>query len=150
MYFHVSGFEPGVTYSWRVDEIDAAGTVYPGDLWRFTTAPLTAYQPSPWDGAKWVDPQGPTLSWSAAAAAVSHDVYLGPRRDDVAQGAAGTFKGNQLITTHAPGALLSNTTRSRPAVRNRPARSGVSPRSARAAGPRPSTSTARPWPAPPS
>ncbi len=28
---------PGTTYYWRVDEVDAAGTVYPGDVWTFTT-----------------------------------------------------------------------------------------------------------------
>jgi hypothetical protein len=39
LYYHLAGLEPGVTYYWRVDEIEAAGTTYPGDVWSFTAAP---------------------------------------------------------------------------------------------------------------
>ena len=38
LYYHLAGLEPGLTYYWRVDEIDATGTTYPGDLWSFITA----------------------------------------------------------------------------------------------------------------
>ena len=39
LYYHLAGLEPGVTYYWRVDEIEATGTTYPGDIWSFTAAP---------------------------------------------------------------------------------------------------------------
>jgi hypothetical protein len=29
--------QPGTTYYWRIDEVDGAGTVYPGDVWTFST-----------------------------------------------------------------------------------------------------------------
>ena len=32
MYFHLKPLEPGVTYYWRVDEIDAAGNKYEGNV----------------------------------------------------------------------------------------------------------------------
>ena len=41
LYYHLAGIEPGVTYYWRVDEIEASGTTYPGDIWSFTAAPAT-------------------------------------------------------------------------------------------------------------
>jgi hypothetical protein len=110
MYYHVQGFQPGVTYYWRVDEIEANGTMHAGDVWSFTAAPLTAYQANPWDGAKGIDPQAAELSWSAGSGADSHDVYFGSSRDDVANGTGDTFKGNQLAVAYAPGALAANTT----------------------------------------
>ena len=110
MYYHMSGFEPGATYYWRVDEIDALGNLLSGDVWSFSTAPTTAYAPSPWDNAKGVDPQGVQLSWSAATTAQTHDVYFGKSKDDVAGGGGDTFKGNQPAMTYTLGALDRNTT----------------------------------------
>lgn len=110
MYFQAGGFEPGVTYYWRVDEITAAGVVTAGDVWSFTAAPKTAFQPSPWDGAKWVEAKAPQLTWSPGTTAQAQEVYFGTNRDDVAAGASSTFKGKQLVTTYAPGALQANTT----------------------------------------
>jgi len=56
-----------------------------------------AGSPIPKDGAihenTWV-----TLSWRAGASAVSHDVYVGESFDDVNNGAADTFRGNQTST----------------------------------------------------
>ncbi len=109
MYYHVPGLEAGVTYYWRIDEIEVSGTTYAGDVWSFTAAPKTAYKPAPWDGAKWVDSK-PQLSWSPGTTATSHDVYFGLSKEDVANGAAGASKGNQLVSTYEPGTLQSNTT----------------------------------------
>ena len=54
--------------------------------------------PSPKDGAlhlaTWV-----SLEWRAGDFAVSHDVYVGDSFDDVNDGAADTFQGNQTVTT---------------------------------------------------
>ncbi|MFZ2148638.1 MAG: LamG domain-containing protein, partial [Sedimentisphaerales bacterium] len=56
-----------------------------------------AFGPTPADGAihadTWVN-----LSWSPGDFAVSHDVYFGDNFDDVNDGAANTFQGNQLTT----------------------------------------------------
>jgi len=53
-----------------------------------------AHGPSPADGSvhssTWA-----SLSWSAAADAVSHDVYFGDNLQDVTAGTAGTFQGSQ-------------------------------------------------------
>ena len=59
---------------------------------------LKAYGPSPADGVllanTWVE-----LSWLAGDSAVSHNVYIGDVFDDVNNGAANTFKGNQVLTS---------------------------------------------------
>src|SRR5690606_38628343 len=51
MYYHFEGFEPGVTYYWRIDEVDAAGAKFTGKVWSFTAMANTASAPSPADGA---------------------------------------------------------------------------------------------------
>jgi len=109
MYYHLPGLEPGATYYWRVDEIDATGTTYAGEVWSLTATPKTAYQPSPWNEAKWVDVKS-KLNWSAGTGAQSQDVYFGLSKDDVTAGAASAFKGNQLAPTYDPGTLQQNTT----------------------------------------
>jgi hypothetical protein len=54
----------------------------------------TAVSPDPGDGAM-VEDRRVNLSWRPGAFAVSHDVYLGESFDDVNEGAADTFLGNQ-------------------------------------------------------
>ena len=55
MYFHVAGFEPGVTYYWRVDEVEVDGaTIHQGDVWTFRAAPLGAWGPTPPNDARGV------------------------------------------------------------------------------------------------
>jgi|GEM_PF-5801549 len=62
----------------------------------------TARHPQPADGAiiadTWV-----TLSWTPGSFAVSHDVYLGDNFDDVGDGVADTFRGNQTSTFYVAG-----------------------------------------------
>ena len=62
MYFHIPGLQPGTTYYWRVDEIDAVGTVTTGDVWSFATEPVKNYLPVPADAAAGQLP-GLVLSW---------------------------------------------------------------------------------------
>jgi len=63
-----------------------------------------AFGPDPKDGAlhedTWV-----TLSWKAGALAVSHDVYLGDRLNDVSEATrnSGVFRGNQITTYYVAG-----------------------------------------------
>jgi hypothetical protein len=66
--------------------MQGGGTAYP-----------FAFRPSPADGAMhfdtWVN-----LGWRPGDSAVSHDVYIGENFDDVNDGAAETFQGNQTAT----------------------------------------------------
>ena len=44
MYYHVAGLESGVTYYWRVDEVEGdMATVQTGDVWSFMASPVQAY-----------------------------------------------------------------------------------------------------------
>jgi hypothetical protein len=110
MYFHIPPMEPGTKYYWRVDEVEVNGTVHPGDVWSFSTASLTAYEPRPRDGAKWVDQTAGTLRWEAGQNALKHDVYFGTDKDAVAQGAAGVSKGTLTAPVFDAGQLTAATT----------------------------------------
>jgi hypothetical protein len=103
------GLQPGVTYYWRVDEIDAAGNVETGDVWSFIAQAATAYHPTPADGA--VD-AGTTLalSWLPGQTATTHHLYFGDSAETVALGAADTDKGELTDLTFDPGTLESLTT----------------------------------------
>jgi hypothetical protein len=112
MYYHVPILVPGQTYYWRVDEIDQNGKVYTGDVWSFMVAPLIAYNPSPQDGAKWIDPDV-SLTWLPGQRATKHEVYFGTDQAKVAARDASVFKISQVPTTFDPtptGTLAMNTT----------------------------------------
>jgi hypothetical protein len=109
-YYHAPGLQPGTTYYWRVDETEAdMSTLHTGDVWSFIAQALTAYGPSPADGANSAAPS-PTLNWLPGQAALEHHVYFGAARDAVAQGDKTTDKGLLKETTFAPGALDEATT----------------------------------------
>jgi regulation of enolase protein 1 (concanavalin A-like superfamily) len=109
MYYHIAGLQPGTTYYWRIDEIDATGTVITGDVWSFSSEPLKAYAPKPADGSKNVFPSQ-TLSWSPGKAAAKHQVYFGSVQSDVASGAAAADKGKITETKIDSGLLRASTT----------------------------------------
>jgi len=110
MYFSPILFAPDTTYYWRVDEIGTDGkTVYPGDVWSFTSAPAAAYAPQPWDNRKGVDTEA-DLAWLPGAGATSHDVYFGTDKAAVQAGDPSAFKGNLLPLKFDPGTLAANTT----------------------------------------
>jgi hypothetical protein len=106
---HLAALEPGMSYSWRVDEVDADGVVTEGDVWSFSTLPLEAHFPSPDDGAKEVE-SGTTLSWTAGKGVIMHDVYFGTDEAAVAAADPSTFKGKVMVTSFDPGALELFTT----------------------------------------
>jgi hypothetical protein len=54
-YPYPDGLVPGTTYYWRIDEVEAGGIKHKGNVWSFTTASLTAFNPYPPDGSKFVD-----------------------------------------------------------------------------------------------
>jgi len=95
---------PGVTYYWRVDEVDADGVVYEGTVWSFTTMPLEAHFPVPADGAVEVVPPV-TLSWTPGKVVVMHDLYLSTDEAAVAAGDMSTFKGKLMTASYDAGAL---------------------------------------------
>jgi hypothetical protein len=76
--YSASGLIPNQTYYWRIDEIGASPdyTVYKGNIWSFTIQPLTAYDPYPVNGDKYVDIDV-ALAWNPGLGAQTHDVYFG-------------------------------------------------------------------------
>ena len=110
MAFYTGTLKPGTTYYWRVDEIEAdLKTVNKGNVWSFTTQALTAYLPSPKDGAGDAFTTA-TLSWQPGQLAAKHHVYFGADRDAVTTGTAAVDKGIQTATTFKPPALELGTT----------------------------------------
>ncbi|HON92286.1 MAG TPA: PA14 domain-containing protein [Sedimentisphaerales bacterium] len=105
MYYHFDPLEPGKTYYWRVDEIDAAGNKYPGFTWSFTVMPLEAHAPTPADGGKDV-PVKPTLKWVAGQNAIGHVLYLGKDKAAVTAGDVATKAGILSDVTFTPEVAL--------------------------------------------
>ena len=100
------GLVPGTTYYWRIDEVDNADPNSPwkGDVWSFTIPPRTAYNLSPADGARFVDPNV-ELSWTGGFEAKLHRVYFGDIFNDVNDGTGETYKGALADPTYTPGML---------------------------------------------
>jgi hypothetical protein len=100
------GLVPGTTYYWRIDEVEADGTIRKGEIWSFTVPPKTAYNPDPVDGAESVDPDV-VLEWTVGFGAKLHTVYFADNFDDVNNASGGLPQGP---TTYTPGPLdLGNT-----------------------------------------
>ncbi|MHC4310701.1 MAG: LamG-like jellyroll fold domain-containing protein, partial [Planctomycetota bacterium] len=89
-----SYFEGIVDEIWMINaaltQVELRG--FAGEVWPY------AFGPTPADGAHhahtWVN-----LSWRPGIFAVSHDIYFGDNFDDVNDGVAGTFQGNQTATS---------------------------------------------------
>jgi len=101
---HLAALDVGAAYYWRVDEVDADGTVIEGNLWSFTTLPLEAHFPSPADGATEIK-SGTQLSWTAGKGVIMHDVYFGADEALVAAADPSTFKGKVMVASFDPGAF---------------------------------------------
>jgi hypothetical protein len=78
-------------YNHALSEVEILGTME-GKTWPY------AYGPEPEDGALYPNTWA-ELKWKPSPTAVTHDVYLGEKFDDVNSGAAGTFRGNQATTS---------------------------------------------------
>ena len=102
--FTVAGLVWGTTYYWRIDGINTADPNSPwkGDVWSFLLRPQTAWNSTPSDGARWIDPNA-TLGWSPGRDAVTHSVYFGDNFDTV-NNAAGAPPQEQ--TTYDPAGAL--------------------------------------------
>ena len=95
------GLVPGMTYYWRIDEVEADGTIFTGEVWSFLVPSKKAYNPNPPDGGKYVDPDV-ELSWTVGYGSKLHTVYFGENFDDVNNAAGGL---PQVFTTYTPGTL---------------------------------------------
>jgi hypothetical protein len=97
------GLVPGTTYYWRIDEINDVDPNSPwkGDIWSFSIAPKTAFNPNPPDGAEFVDSNA-ELSWMGGFGAILHAVYFGDDFDEVDNA---TGASQQNTTTYNPGPL---------------------------------------------
>jgi hypothetical protein len=101
-FAYPEGLVPGITYYWRIDEVEADGTTkYKGDVWSFLVPPKIAYEPVPVSGAKFIDPNV-TLSWTGGYGSKLHTVYFGDNFDDVNNAAGGLAQG---ALTYSPGPL---------------------------------------------
>ena len=103
-FAYPEGLVPGTTYYWRIDEVnnDDPNSPWKGDVWSFSLPPKTAYDPDPADGAEFVDPTNPTLSWTPGYGAKIHTVYLGDDYDEVSNATGGMMQGT---ATYKPGPL---------------------------------------------
>ncbi|MHC4331446.1 MAG: hypothetical protein ACYSWW_25360, partial [Planctomycetota bacterium] len=97
------GLIPGMTYYWRVDEVNDANAASPwkGDVWSFSVPPKTAYYPDPADGAESVALDA-GLSWTPGFGSKLHTVYFGDNFDDVNSAAGGTLQGSATFTPPGP------------------------------------------------
>ncbi len=98
--------ENGMTYYWRIDEVNEFGTTE-GEIWNFTTVatpapPGVASNPAPTDGAS-NQSVSTTLSWVAGSQTSTHVVYFG-------EGASPPIVSSQSNTEYDPGALDPDTT----------------------------------------
>ena len=111
VYWYPEVLDPGTTYYWRIDGVEADGTVNTGDVWSFVTLSLTAWGPSPSDGAVdvMVDAQ---LAWEQGDSPypMKHHVFFGTDEVAVTEGTGDTDKGIQEEMTYDPGVLEGDTT----------------------------------------
>ncbi|MHC4143989.1 MAG: LamG domain-containing protein [Planctomycetota bacterium] len=100
--YYIGGTAGGESYSGMVDDLRVYNHVLSEDDVRASMenqggAIVKAYGPDPKNRAMleatWV-----TLTWRAGDLAVSQDVYMGDNFDDVNNGSADTFQGNQVST----------------------------------------------------
>jgi hypothetical protein len=103
-YPYPNGLVPGTTYYWRIDEVNTANPNSPwkGDVWSFSIAPNTAYNPNPADGAGSVA-LTTALRWTGGYGSKLHTVYFGDKFDDVNNATTGGAMSGSA--TYNPGPL---------------------------------------------
>jgi hypothetical protein len=72
----------GTTYYWTVDETDAPGNTFAGDIWEFTIQDFKAFEPSPPNEAINIE-TNVLLSWQPGYGVDYHDIYMGTSWEDV-------------------------------------------------------------------
>jgi hypothetical protein len=103
VYWHTEAIEPGTRYYWRIDGVEADGTVITGDLWSFVARSLNAWGPKPADGAGdvMIDAQ---LRWEEGHSIMplKHHLFFGTDEAAVTEGTGDTDKGIQEEATYDP------------------------------------------------
>jgi len=79
------------------------------DVFNSSTSSTAAWRPQPADGQTEVM-TNEDLSWAPGIGAVSHNVYIGNNKADVAAGTGDTSKGSQITMSFDPGGLLPGST----------------------------------------
>ena len=81
---YAAGLTSGRTYYWRVDGVDDLHPDSPwqGDVWSFRVRPLTAWNPSPADGVKYVRVDQ-ELTWEEGLGAFFHTIFIGTTFEEV-------------------------------------------------------------------
>ena len=102
-FYDVFDLVPGTTYYWRIDEVNDPN-IWKGVVWSFWLTPWEPTNPSPSDGAIYMD-VNVDLSWKAGFAAGTHEVFFGT--DPCALPSVIRFSGEP---TYDPGTLLKGTT----------------------------------------
>ena len=102
------GLVPGMTYYWRIDEVEVdPSVVHAGEVWSFTVTPLSANNPIPADGAELASDAVVVLSWTAGLNAKLHSVYFGDDLETVTNAVGAPPK---PVTTFDPGQLEAGKT----------------------------------------
>ena len=111
VYWHPEPVDAGTKYYWRIDGVEADGTVITGDLWSFVTLSMAAWGPSPADDARDVMVNA-QLSWNEGDSPypLTHHVFFGTDEAAVAAGTGDTDRGTQEGMTYDPGVLVGETT----------------------------------------
>ena len=102
-FAYPDGLVPGMTYYWRVDEVNDTepNSPWKGDVWSFSVPPKTAYFPDPADGVESVS-VNVQLSWTGGYGAKLHHVYFGETFDEVDNATGGSAQGS---TSYTPSTL---------------------------------------------
>ncbi len=98
-FAYPEGLVPGMTYYWRIDEINDLNPESPwkGDVWSFSIPPKTAYNPIPADGDGLASTTV-TLSWTPGYGAKLHTIFLGDDFDEVSNATVGVPTGSPSYT----------------------------------------------------
>jgi hypothetical protein len=102
-YAYPDGLVPGMTYYWRIDEVNEAepNSPWKGDVWSFSIPPKIAYSPIPADNAEFI-PTDTQLTWTPGFGAKTHTIYIGEDFDTVNNATDGVSLG---VTSYTPDSL---------------------------------------------
>jgi len=97
-FAYPDGLLPGVTYYWRIDEVNDADPNSPwkGDVWSFSIPPKKAYNPDPADGTEILGLDNVKLNWTAGYQAILHTVYIGNDYDEVIDAVGGMMQNTTI------------------------------------------------------
>jgi hypothetical protein len=97
-FAYPDGLDPGVTYYWRIDEVNEADPNSPwkGDVWSFSIPPKTSYSPDPADGTEISGLDDVKLSWTEGYGAILHTVYIGNDYDEVSDAVGGMMQNTTI------------------------------------------------------